>query len=236
MASSRPVPIGRPATDAAAHRRIVALHAPLASGFRPRYISESAWLRPGTIFAGTQRLLIAGNLVHRSWPVRVAIESTSWDQMKVYGTMQASGVPNTEKKTGITTFWEGMAIIDFHKIPWKTGKWSASEQIDTLYWGKLPPFESIQVKTEDGVTYKKILVEEVCRTHILMRWKEIAFIQPSEEAGLTIAGFYYVSLRRDDGAIEAFYYDPASTPYQSLVLSPLKSQDGGLSFSEYSFR
>jgi hypothetical protein len=50
---------------------------------------------------------------------------------------------------------------------------------------------------------------------------EKCFITPSDQRlGLTISGFYYISLRRSDGMIEGLYYDPASTPYQPLVLHP----------------
>ncbi|OCK82231.1 hypothetical protein K432DRAFT_293683 [Lepidopterella palustris CBS 459.81] len=38
--------------------------------------------------------------------------------------------------------------------------------------------------------------------------------------GLTISGFYYVCLRRSDGAVEGLYYDPQSSPYQHLKLVP----------------
>lgn len=38
--------------------------------------------------------------------------------------------------------------------------------------------------------------------------------------GLSISGFYYVSLRRRDGRVEGLYFDPASSPYQQLELWP----------------
>ncbi|KAL1639290.1 hypothetical protein SLS58_008132 [Diplodia intermedia] len=50
--------------------------------------------------------------------------------------------------------------------------------------------------------------------------------------GLTISGFYYVCLRRSDGAIEGLYYDPQSSPYQHLKLSPV----GGGNFPVWNFR
>ncbi|KAF2139626.1 uncharacterized protein K452DRAFT_328062 [Aplosporella prunicola CBS 121167] len=50
--------------------------------------------------------------------------------------------------------------------------------------------------------------------------------------GLTISGFYYVCLRRSDGAVEGLYYDPQSSPYQHLRLNPV----GGGSFPVWSFR
>ena len=50
--------------------------------------------------------------------------------------------------------------------------------------------------------------------------------------GLTISGFYYVCLRRSDGAVEGLYYDPQSSPYQHLKLLP----EGGGSFPVWQFR
>ncbi|CBY00596.1 hypothetical protein LEMA_P017260.1 [Plenodomus lingam JN3] len=40
--------------------------------------------------------------------------------------------------------------------------------------------------------------------------------------GLTISGFYYVCLRRSDGALEGLYYDPQTSLYQCLRLESLK--------------
>lgn len=50
---------------------------------------------------------------------------------------------------------------------------------------------------------------------------ERCFITPTDaRQGLTISGFYYISLRRDTGHIEGLYYDPGSSPYQQLSLKP----------------
>lgn len=38
--------------------------------------------------------------------------------------------------------------------------------------------------------------------------------------GLSISGFYYVSLRRSDGHLEGLYFDPHSVPYQHLQMMP----------------
>lgn len=42
--------------------------------------------------------------------------------------------------------------------------------------------------------------------------------------GLSISGFYYVSLRRRDGQVTGLYYDPQSSPYQHLELGPMSSR------------
>lgn len=50
---------------------------------------------------------------------------------------------------------------------------------------------------------------------------ERCFITPTDSRqGLTISGFYFIALRREDGQIEGLYYDPGSSPYQQLNLSP----------------
>ena len=49
--------------------------------------------------------------------------------------------------------------------------------------------------------------------------------------GLTISGFYYVCMRRADGKVEGLYYDPQSSPYQHLRLSPIRAPGMGLAAS-----
>ncbi|GAB7358211.1 hypothetical protein MBLNU230_g0363t1 [Neophaeotheca triangularis] len=91
-------------------------------------------------------------------------------------------------------------------------------------------------------------LNELMENYIFMRWKERCFIHSKDEKcefqqsrgaggaagaartgaleegdqdrghGLTISGFYYVSLRRSDGRVEGLYFDPASTPHQVLRL------------------
>lgn len=44
--------------------------------------------------------------------------------------------------------------------------------------------------------------------------------------GLSISGFYYVSLRRSDGKLEGLYFDPHSVPYQHLQMTPERKAGG----------
>lgn len=65
-------------------------------------------------------------------------------------------------------------------------------------------------------------------------YAERCFITPSDaRQGLTISGFYYISLRRETGEIEGLYYDPGSSPYQQLTLKPHFEK---MVFPAYSFR
>lgn len=61
---------------------------------------------------------------------------------------------------------------------------------------------------------------------------EKCFISPDPDVGgLTIGGFYFLSLKRDDGRIQGYYYDPQSQPFQELTLKPQKPV-----FPTYEFR
>ena len=116
---------------------------------------------------------------------------------------------------------------------------------DAENWLKLSPFPSLtptQPKhhaSSAGDTLARLLLStstlrKLQREYIFMRWKERCFIHSKHDActssvseragdqdrghGLTISGFYYVSLRRADGEVEGLYFDPLSTPYQCLRL------------------
>ena len=76
-------------------------------------------------------------------------------------------------------------------------------------------------------------MQEANEQYVFMRWKERCFVHSKDDKcdeadrngdqdrghGLTISGFYYVSLRRSDGKVDGLYFDPTSTPYQHLRLT-----------------
>ena len=64
---------------------------------------------------------------------------------------------------------------------------------------------------------------------------ERCFVSPSHSRqGLTISGFYYISVHRETGRIEGMYYDPGSSPYQQLSLDPILKDK--MVFPAYKFR
>ncbi|KAH0541355.1 hypothetical protein FGG08_004193 [Glutinoglossum americanum] len=190
------------------------------------------------------------------WPVKVTIHSIDYNTMQLSGTMEAFNVPDWQSETGkssIITYLEG-EIIDFRTHSLETKNFPCTAEVDGTYWRKLEPFAGLDdselVKT---LVSKKWLTEQLSKNWVLMRWKgesghcagiyncllpltgsqtEKCFITPSSHrSGLTISGFYYLSLRRSDGFIEGFYYDPTSSPYQQLTLKPEKRM-----FPTYNFR
>ncbi|GAB7353058.1 hypothetical protein MBLNU459_g3608t1 [Dothideomycetes sp. NU459] len=124
---------------------------------------------------------------------------------------------------------------------------------DAENWRKLPPFNAM--KSDDEVARTLLSssrMREIMSEWIFMRWKERCFIHSKTDPchrgggggapsvgvmplgegddtdtghGLTISGFYYVSLRRSDGKIEGLYFDTKTSPYQHLRL---EAKRGGL--------
>ncbi|KXL47715.1 hypothetical protein M433DRAFT_76863 [Acidomyces richmondensis BFW] len=111
---------------------------------------------------------------------------------------------------------------------------AANAQIDAQNWLKLPPFSTGAAAADDAarLLLSRARTRALWDEYIFMRWKERCFVHSPEDNcpsdarggdqdrghGLTISGFYYVSLRRCDGRVEGLYFDPASTPYQHLRL------------------
>ncbi|KAI9720792.1 MAG: hypothetical protein M1812_002631 [Candelaria pacifica] len=173
--------------------------------------------------------------VEEKWPVKVTIHSIDYENMTLAGTMEAFNVPDASsptRKSSIVTFLEG-EIVDFNTYTLETKSFSADAKIDGTYWRMLEPFKRLSdEEVVRNLLSKRWLTEELAKNWILMRWKEKCFITPSDyRSGLTISGFYYVSLRRDNGHIEGLYHDPSSSPYQQLIITPEKR-----TFPTYEFR
>ncbi len=191
-------------------------------------VAPSSLLATNSIFAGTQCLagqaseaLRRGHApdIKEEWSVQIQFQSVDYRTGSVYGLMRAYNVPNAPSVPGhvISTWFEG-ELIDFSaKRSLLTKKWHASPRTDFTYWRKLvcvflssthtdsaeEPFSAF----DDGEMLATLLrsdhVAGVCEKYIFMRLKERSFVDNrSSEAGLTIAGFYYVCVRRSDGNLE----------------------------------
>ncbi|CAI7598467.1 unnamed protein product [Penicillium glandicola] len=159
-----------------------------------------------------------------NWPVKVTIHQINHEDMTLSGTMEAYNIPDKTSPTHdahIVTFLEG-EIIDFNNHTLETKNFKADADIDSTYWRELQPFKDLtDAEMARNLVSRKWITEELSKGWILMRWKERCFITPTDaRQGLTISGFYYISLRREDGHIEGLYYDPGSSPYQQLSLNP----------------
>lgn len=123
-------------------------------------------------------------------------------------------------KTSITTYLEG-ELIDFQTHTLQTFSYPATPHSDASNWRKLYPFAALPDDALARALRSKRYLSAVADKWVLMRWKEVCFVTP-RPSGLTIGGFYYLALRREDGKVQGFYYDPLSQPYQELVLKPQK--------------
>ena len=187
-----------------------------------------------------------GSSSEEQWPVKVTINSVDYERMTLTGTMEAFEVPNKSippHEASITTHLEG-EIVDFNRHTLETTSFNADAAVDSTYWRKLEPFRAMaDHEVLANVVSQRWLSEGLNQNWILMRWKgsshlagtpcvwaylangipEKCFVTPSEaQVEVTISGFYYTSLRRDNGQIEGLYYDPLSSPYQRLKLKPNK--------------
>ncbi|KAL4941473.1 vacuolar import and degradation protein-domain-containing protein [Aspergillus oleicola] len=186
-------------------------------------------------FAGQVYNLESGK--DENWPVKVTIHDINIHDMTLSGTMEAYNIPDKTSPSHdahIVTFLEG-EIIDFNSHTLETKNFKADAEIDSTYWRELQPFKNL---TDEEVTRnlvsRKWMTEQLCKGWILMRWKERCFITPTDaRQGLTISGFYYISLHRESGSIEGLYYDPGSSPYQQLSLKPEMKK---MTRPSYSFR
>lgn len=174
-------------------------------------------------------------------------------------TDQSTSTSSKDTMTPIVTYLEG-EIIDFRTHTLQTTSYPSTITDDALYWRKLEPFSYYDPDTLIQHLTSKSFLKKLMQEYVLMRWKEKCFIKGGGKVSmsvdgrdddgdgdgdgdggiggvgvggglLTIGGFYFVSLRRSDGYIRGFYYDPKSTPYQELVLRPRKRV-----FPKYEFR
>ncbi|KAJ5157267.1 uncharacterized protein N7482_008367 [Penicillium canariense] len=176
-----------------------------------------------SVYTTTGRRYLA-NARDENWPVKVTIHNINYTEMTLSGTMEAHNIPDKTSPTHdahIVTFLEG-EIIDFNRHTLETKNFKADAEIDSTYWRELQPFKDLpDLEIAKNLVSRKWITEELVKGWILMRWKERCFITPTDSRqGLTISGFYYISLRREDGHIEGLYYDPGSSPYQQLSLHP----------------
>ena len=199
------------------------------------------------------------NTRDENWPVKVTIHNIDYSEMTLSGTMEAYNIPDKTSPTHdahIVTFLEG-EIIDFNKHTLETKNFKADADIDSTYWRELQPFKDLSdAEVAKNLVSHKWVTEVLAKGWILMRWKgkfaptistnevlvssltktspERCFITPTDaRQGLTISGFYYISLSREDGSVEGLYYDPGSSPYQQLSLKPEMMK---MAHPSYSFR
>ncbi|KAL1923052.1 uncharacterized protein VTP21DRAFT_9428 [Calcarisporiella thermophila] len=194
-----------------------------------------SFLRVGQSFSGMQSRLEDGfqKSTEVEWRTRATIISVDSSSGHISGIMEMSNVPNVQGT--IVTHWEG-EVIDFSRGSLLTQNWGASLDTDLIYWRRLMPFKNMDKRDFARCVSDPTVSQKMSKDYVLMRWKENFF--ESEDMThsnlLTISGFYYISMRREDGCVEGYYWDPNSSPYEYLTLVP-EYQGEGISFPTFSF-
>lgn len=193
---------------------------------RPRTLRSVAFLSLGQRFSGSQTVNAPPSKDNDEWRVNVVIQGLDLQRGTICGSMEALDVPKA--LSPVVTFWRGEIVDNCNYFFW-TGRWEAELCTDIKHWEKFIAFKSMQAKVRrDNIDLSR-------SKYIFMRWKEIFFVSPGEDCGLTIAGFYYLCMDRQTGAILGYYYDPHSQPFQRLQLNAAFPASTGSSFGDYEF-
>lgn len=195
-----------------------------------------SFLGVGTGFHGVQRC--TKDTSHGPQPIpenagdpwRVSVQLQCYDPEAGYvcGIMEA----NVSPQSPVVTFWEG-EIVDNENFTFFTNKWHATHRTDMEYWQKFRPFSSLRHQVVKRKGHCSQLRDY---PFIFMRWKEKFFVSKQEDNQLTIQGFYYICLSRQNGQVWGYYYDPESQPYQELELQAQAKVEHGFGFSNYELR
>lgn len=195
---------------------------------RPQPFSTAAFLTVGQVFSGSQTVDNPTSRDPNEWRVNVVIQGLDLEKGTICGSMEALDVPKAVSP--VVTFWSG-EIVDNCNYFFRTRRWKAESKQDVEHWKQFTAFSPLlsRVNQDRGNDIDLSQMQ-----HIFMRWKEIFFVSPGEDCGLTIAGFYYVCMDRQSGTILGYYYDPDSTPFQRLQLNAV-STSTGYNFADYEF-
>lgn len=205
-----------------------------AASSSPSLVAAASFLTVGQVFSGSQTVngtpAVNGAAAKTTgeWRVNVTVQGVDFEKGTVCGSMEALDVPSAQAP--VLTFWRG-EIIDNRNYFFWTDRWNAQLKDDVRHWGEFRAFAPLKDRVRRDRGDDIDLAH--CR-HIFMRWKEIFFVGPGEDCGLTIAGFYYVCMDRQTGAIVGYYYDPTNQPWQRLELTAQPTANG-FAFAEYEF-
>lgn len=110
-----------------------------------------------------------------NWPVKVTFHDINYDNLTLYGTMEAYNIPDKTSPNHdahIVTYLEG-EIIDFNQHTLETKNFEANADVDSTYWRKLYPFSELQEDDELAkcLVSRKFITEQLAEEWVFMRWK-----------------------------------------------------------------
>lgn len=167
---------------------------------------------------------------HQSYGPQDAIPSCA--RMSSITTYLEGEILDFNKHTLLTESFKSTAANDatyWHKLPCFRG-FSVEELAENLtdrrFYGMLArDWILMRWKERCFVKKSRASTSSADGSHDLERESGVAAVSDEyistfddSNCGLTISGFYYICLRREDGKLEGLYCDPQSSPYQCLKL------------------
>lgn len=175
-------------------------------------VQISSYLRPGSLFIGTQH-----SEAH-SYEVKVTIKAVDMSRRFLSGYLSIWGL--TREHELMKTYFEGEMISDSCSFFTRRDEWNASDQVDRNHWGRFSSWRELAAQKHIDPDYIHKDFEK--NPHIYMRWKE-RFLVPDYRVtkvnGVAYNGFYYICFNQLNGSIAGVYYHSSSPSYQQLDLS-----------------
>jgi hypothetical protein len=175
---------------------------------RTRFLpnSTSSYLRPGSVFKGTQQS------DRQVYEVEVQLQHVDMAESFLCGYLKIQGL--TDDHPTLTTYFEGEIIGTKYTFQTKHPEWGSTDKVDMQHWGRFPAWRPLskQAKTRADFSTKNFAQRE----NIFMRWKEY-FLVPDHRvrtiSGASFEGFYYICFNQVTGSISGIYFHAKSEKY-----------------------
>ncbi|KAK4134073.1 hypothetical protein BT67DRAFT_434220 [Trichocladium antarcticum] len=163
----------------------------------------SFYLRPGSLFTGTQQ-----SKRHR-YDVEVEIKYVDMRESFLCGYLKIEGLADDHPT--LTTYFEGELIGPKYGFITEHASWGATDKIDLSHWSKFTAFRPFAKQLRKG---EQAHVGDMAqRENIFMRWKE-HFLVPDHRVrminGASFEGFYYICFNQVRGEVSGIYYHSRS--------------------------
>lgn len=165
--------------------------------------STSSYLKPGSVFRGTQQS------DRQVYEVEVQIQHVDMRESFLCGYLKIQGL--TDDHPTLTTYFESEIIGNKYTYQTRHPEWGSNDKVDMQHWGRFPAWRPLskQPKGRSDPHYKNFSQRE----NIFMRWKEY-FLVPDHRvrtiSGASFEGFYYICFNQVTGCISGIYFHAKS--------------------------
>jgi len=164
--------------------------------------STSSYLKPGSIFRGTQQS------DRQVYEVEVQLQHVDMQESFLCGYLKIQGL--TDDHPTLTTYFESEIIGNKYTFQTRHPEWGSNDKVDMQHWGRFPAWQPLSKQAKrNGFHYKNFSQRE----NIFMRWKEY-FLVPDHRvrtiSGASFEGFYYICFNQVTGSISGIYFHAKS--------------------------